>query len=601
MEMAMSASIRRAVLAGASLSRRTLLPPPLSCTSPIICRTSLRLLTQRIPLPFNHKCAHRSFASLAAVAGSTEVQEEIKGSSQYSLSAAVHEDLQCIFTAMGLNESSSGEHICLSGKTMTWGIPSDWYMKWCMDGRFYERYSNAEITQEWGHDGKSTWYADVSGRVLRLGMDEAEACLLTAWIRMGYWVTEEAQKFLEIKHKVEASTATELAFVVRLKQKEVVAHILVNRNTWLPVQMTFGQCRLGRGWNFLNWQKSMPNRGFKLPMLSIRCSTTTRESFEVVKASLETDESGSVYLFPSTRMHPRHNIRYPKLELDRSCPPLVQMNRSRTGHYVIRPLINGREAGNFIVDTGTGTLAITQRMARQLGLSTFGEVHATSISGGHTLSTRFSRGSSFELGPLLIKDPVFVQIGIDKLLKDAEGLCGFDIFYDSIVEMSNRDRTLSLYDPASYEASPRGRGLQWQKMYLYDRVPHMLAKINGREVLLMLDTGAAGPGLMFPSSAVQGFDDQQTADMPATIGRGRTLYVSHADYGNVQNFEIGGCSFTDLTAMVPNKSGQQMGLSGYCAGVVCAEMMKHFTIVLDYGNGRIAFVDERFRRKTSRF
>lgn len=64
---------------------------------------------------------------------------------------------------------------------MTWGIPSDWYMKWCMDGRFYERYSNAEITQEWGHDGKSTWYADVSGRVLRLGMDEAEVFVIDSF------------------------------------------------------------------------------------------------------------------------------------------------------------------------------------------------------------------------------------------------------------------------------------------------------------------------------------------------------------------------------------------------------------------------------------
>ena len=60
------------------------------------------------------------------------------------------------------------------GKTTTWGMPSDWYMKWCMDGQFYERYSNAEITQEWGHDGKTTWYADIAGRVLKLGMDEAE-------------------------------------------------------------------------------------------------------------------------------------------------------------------------------------------------------------------------------------------------------------------------------------------------------------------------------------------------------------------------------------------------------------------------------------------
>lgn len=594
--MAIAASMRRAVLAGVAISRRTSSP----CSS-AIRRTSVRFPTGRRWRPYYQMGSQRSLASLAAVAGNAELQEETKGNFQYSPSAAVYEDLQRIFTAMGLNEYCPGEHMSLSGKTTTWGIPSDWYMKWCTDGRFYEKFSNAEITQEWGHDGKSTWYADVAGRVLRLGMDEAETCLLTAWIRMGYWVTEEAQKFLEIKHKVEASTATELAFVVRLKNKEVVAHILVNRNTWLPVGMSFGQCRQGRGWNFLNWQKVLPNRSFRLPMLSVRCSSSTRENFGIVKAALDTVENESVYLFPDSLLLPRHNARYPSSKFDRTCPPSMQMNRSRTGHYVVRPLINGREAGNFIVDTGTGTLAITQRMARQLGLSTFGEVHATSISGGHTLSTRFSRGSSFQLGPLKIKDPVFVQIGIDKLLKDAEGLCGYDIFYGSIVEMSHRDRTLSLFDPADYEASPQARGLQWQRMYLYDRVPHMLGKINGREVLLMLDTGAAGPGLMFPSSAVQGFDDQPAADMPATFGRGRTLYVSQAEYGNVQNFEIAGCSFTDLTALVPSKTGQQMGLSGYCAGVVCAEMLKYFTIVFDYANCRMAFLDQRFRRGNSRY
>ena len=69
-----------------------------------------------------------------------------------------------------------------------------------------------------------------------------------------------------------------------------------------------------------------------------------------------------------------------------------------------------------------------------------------------------------------------------------------------------------------------------------------------------------------------------------------------AEYGNVQSFEIAGCTFTDFTALVPNKTGQQMGLSEYCAGVVCAEMLKYFTIVFDYTNSRIAFVDKRYKR-----
>ncbi|MCO5615153.1 hypothetical protein L7F22_069442 [Adiantum nelumboides] len=216
MDMGISASMRRALLA--SLNKRVLhSQPPLWRIS---YRGSLRLPLQKIPLSSDLMGAQRSFTSLAAVAGNTDLEEETKGSSQYLLNAAVHDDLQEIFTAMGLHESSNGEQISVSGKTMTWGIPSEWYMKWCMDGRFYERFANAEITQEWGHDGKKTWYADISGRVLSLGMDEAEACLLTAWIRMGFWVTEEAHKFLEIKHKLEDSTSTEVAFTVRLKRKE---------------------------------------------------------------------------------------------------------------------------------------------------------------------------------------------------------------------------------------------------------------------------------------------------------------------------------------------------------------------------------------------
>lgn len=215
------------------------------------------------------------------------------------------------------------------------------------------------------------------------------------------------------------------------------------------------------------------------------------------------------------------------------------------------------------------------------------------------MSTRISRAASFQLGPLKLADPIFVEIGIDKLLKDAEGLCGFDIFHGSIVEMSHTDRTLSLFDPSEYEASSHGQGLQWQRMFLFDRVPHILAKVNGRDVMMMLDTGAAGPGLMFPSSAVHGFDNDQAADMPANLGRGRTLYVSQADYGNVQQFEIAGCSFDNVTALVPNKTGQQMGLSGYCAGVLCAEMVKNFVLVFDYTNRRMAFLDQR--RSRSRF
>lgn len=80
----------------------------------------------------------------------------------------------------------------------------------------------------------------------------------------------------------------------------------------------------GASFLYANSQTLQANCSLKLPMLSIRRSATTRESFEVVKVSSDTKESDSVYLLPSSMMRPRSNSRYPRLELDRSCPPSVQ-------------------------------------------------------------------------------------------------------------------------------------------------------------------------------------------------------------------------------------------------------------------------------------
>ena len=77
----------------------------------------------------------------------------------------------------------------LSGKAVTWGIESEWTLKWGMDGCFFELFKNEEFTHEWGHDGTLTWYADAAGRVSRLELDEGEVYVLSTWIRIGFWAT----------------------------------------------------------------------------------------------------------------------------------------------------------------------------------------------------------------------------------------------------------------------------------------------------------------------------------------------------------------------------------------------------------------------------
>lgn len=591
-----------------------------SSLNPFICNLSRESGAAPHTLVHVHRCHDKSYApdrktEVSASSGSGastrgQVWRQPQGSGvDWTENTDLVENLQLINTAMGLEDYFLNENIVVAGKVVTWGIESEWTMKWSMDGCFYEQFKNEEFTHEWGHDGKLIWYADAAGRVSRMELDEGEVCVLCAWVRTGFWVTDEAQKRLDIQQEPSGSTSVlyspdkELLFSMKMKSKEVVAYVVVDRSTCLPMRMSFQKFCFRDRWKFSNWQYVLPDRQCRLPIFSSRASSSVgQENFKIVKVLVDSSEilasDRSVYAYPLSMFVPRHHQHYPRSQIDSSRPASVQMRYAKSGHYMVRPIVDGKEAGYFIVDTGTGCLAINKKKAMQLGMHGFGEVYATSISGGGVMKTQFFRGKSFQLGPLKIMDPMFMEVNIDKLLKDVDGLCGFDLFYSCIIEMSPKHRTLSVYDPTEYKTMPRTKKLRWQRMFLFDNVPHVLAKVNGKEVILMVDSGAAGASLMFPSNLVEGFDDPEV-DTP-TVFRGRRMVVSQADYGNVGNFEIAGHTFSDVVALVPNKSAQKMGMSSYCAGIFCAEMLTNFTLVFDYANRRMSFIDQRPKKTNSR-
>ena len=61
---------------------------------------------------------------------------------------------------------------------------------------------------------------------------------------------------------------------------------------------------------------------------------------------------------------------------------------------MVRPIVDGKEVGCFIIDTRTGCLAINKKKAMRLGMHGFGEVDATTTSGGPVMKkTQFFRGN----------------------------------------------------------------------------------------------------------------------------------------------------------------------------------------------------------------
>ncbi|KAG2450815.1 hypothetical protein HYH02_004650 [Chlamydomonas schloesseri] len=116
----------------------------------------------------------------------------------------------------------------------------------------------------------------------------------------------------------------------------------------------------------------------------------------------------------------------------------VPLWRAASGHYLVRPTINGQEGGGyFVLDSGASGFVVTPQAAARLGGQAFGETHAASISG--KVAARFIRLGSWALGGLSIAKPVLMVMELEGLVKGAPGevvgIVGHDLFRRAVLEL----------------------------------------------------------------------------------------------------------------------------------------------------------------------
>lgn len=59
----------------------------------------------------------------------------------------------------------------------------------------------------------------------------------------------------------------------------------------------------------------------------------------------------------------------------------VKIEKARSSHVLVRPLIDGVDVGPFILDTGASGLVISSKAAAELDLHAFGEVFVSGVAG----------------------------------------------------------------------------------------------------------------------------------------------------------------------------------------------------------------------------
>jgi hypothetical protein len=269
---------------------------------------------------------------------------------------------------------------------------------------------------------------------------------------------------------------------------------------------------------------------------------------------------------------------------DAAVPARVEARRVRSGHMLVHPLVNGKDVGWFILDSGAGVMVIDKKAADGLGMSALGEILAVGVAG--KTKARFRQGETFGLGPVTLAGTRYMELDLG-FLKQAfgvpiGGICGRELFARAVVEIDISGESVAIHDPARF----RLEGAAWQELFFSSRNPAVRARFEGGEGLFKLDTGS-GDTVSFHAPAVERF--RLLAGRETRGGRSGGVGGSRPSRrGKLAWFEFGGRRFEGPEVEFAG-AGEGAFSDVYTVGNIGAGFLRAFRIVFDYGNKRIAF------------
>ncbi len=131
--------------------------------------------------------------------------------------------------------------------------------------------------------------------------------------------------------------------VLEIKQGRLKAKVRVPRATWLPMSLDCSGVSGPENWTFADYREF---GGLKVPGTVTLKQAGQTEVYRVKSIGNAPQAPAGVYDFVNTRPD---DTRF-----DRAVAADVAVKRAMTGHFLLRPKIDGLDIGLFIFDTGRG-------------------------------------------------------------------------------------------------------------------------------------------------------------------------------------------------------------------------------------------------------
>lgn len=458
----------------------------------------------------------------------------------------------------------------MEGQCRRLGIDSRFTILFDRSGRIVETI-DGPLGVRTGFDGRTAWSVDWNGMPRPLELKDAESLITVRSVWTGVWTQPDRP----VDVGLDAAAPSSHHRVIRPKRGRLEARLAIGASTRLAEILTMEASDGESKWELSDYRSVA---GLRLPYRVRHDTMGEEELFEVTRAEALTAFPDGAFRMPTAR--PRDT------EFRSADSPVIEVRRTRSGHLLVQPMIDGQDVGWFILDSGAGSMVITPQAAEQTGMKPVGRVLLVGVGG--KVATQFRTGGSFELGPMRVRGFKFIEADLGFLSAafgvPIGGICGYDFFARAIVRIDVDKPAVSLYDPAEFRL-PSAR---WDEVVYHGRNIAVRCKFEGgRSALFRIDTGAQGT-LAFHVPAVREYKLLEGRETSAAQlgGVGGTLAAKR---GRLKTFEIGGHSFRDALvefAITPRGAFNDP----YTAGNVGTAFLSPFELVFDLPNKRMAFV-----------
>jgi len=416
----------------------------------------------------------------------------------------------------------SEDSFCAHGFGRHLGLAVRWRLRCAADGSFAEEVSASKerVAWSWGFDAGSgeVWESDAAGCASLLELDDRELLLAASLVRSGHWLRPQAGALLELSlddgcvdEALEEVAREPLAALVPpgldcarlrlrvLPHRLLDARLAVCRATGRAVALTLRVGCDAEAWVYGGWAA-----GSCLPGLTAHASACGALDLYRTDGTARAPLPAGAAQPPAGSLGSQAGAEW----LGERCAQPLAVERSGSGHLLVRMQLGGGVAGLAILDTGASGFVVCRAAADAAGAEAFGAIFVAGV--GSKLASRYRRCASVTVGPLRFQAPLMLELELAGLVWGASGpvigIVGFDLFRRAVVHIPpppGRSLTLA---PALPEPPAPAPPPAWLAVSLLSNVPHVHARWHGLAAgaaeLLMLDTGAGGADCIFHARTV---------------------------------------------------------------------------------------------------